>query len=118
MASNYLGAGKTLEYTNASPSARVASGAVVVVGSCVGVALGDIEPQATGAVALEGVFSIPKVADQPLSAGQIVGWDSAQARTTAALSDKQLRGLVVMRDAALDAAHVDVKLTGGQCHVA
>ena len=58
---NYIQEGEKITWTNATGSA-VLSGAVVIVGSVIGVATGDIANAATGTLAIEGVFELPKVA--------------------------------------------------------
>ena len=52
--------GKSLTYTNAGAVA-VPKGAVVVIGQVVGIALEDIPVGGAGAVAVSGVFEVPKV---------------------------------------------------------
>jgi predicted RecA/RadA family phage recombinase len=51
--------GNIIEYTNSTGS-KINSGAVVVMGKFCGVAVADIPNGATGAVAVEGVFDLPK----------------------------------------------------------
>ena len=56
---NVVNDGNVIEYTNGTGS-KINSGAVVVIGKFCGVAVADIENGATGAVAIEGVFDLPK----------------------------------------------------------
>jgi predicted RecA/RadA family phage recombinase len=53
----YSHEGFTIQYT---PSADVAAGDVVDLGSCVGIALRDIPANTLGSLALEGVFDVAK----------------------------------------------------------
>ncbi|SME96467.1 DUF2190 family protein [Desulfovibrio gilichinskyi] len=61
MAGNYIQIGKTMTWTN-STGADVLSGSAVVVGALVGVALIDIPNGATGELATEEVWELPKTA--------------------------------------------------------
>lgn len=74
MASNYKQAGNIVTWTNGTGSA-VASGAVVVVGQCLGVALVDIANGETGSVAIEGVYTVPKVSGAVIAQGESLTWD-------------------------------------------
>ena len=74
MATNLVQNGATVNYTNGGTA--ISSGDVVVVGQQVGVALEDIANGATGAVAMEGVFSVPKVSGADIGQGEAVIWDS------------------------------------------
>ena len=60
MSTNYVQAGGVIEYANAGSA--IASGDVVVMGHTIGVALEDIAATTgVGSVAIEGVFTVPKV---------------------------------------------------------
>ncbi len=59
MAQNHIQRGEVMPYTNGG-SSTITSGRLVVVGDMVGVALGDIEPGATGQLALGEVWELPK----------------------------------------------------------
>lgn len=59
MAAKFVSEGKVLRYTT---TPAVARGDVVVIGSLVGVALEDIPAGGTGAVAISGIFEVPKAA--------------------------------------------------------
>jgi predicted RecA/RadA family phage recombinase len=74
MATNYVYEGKTLNYTNTG--AAIASGAVVVVGNIIGIAQGDIAATSgTGVLAIEEVWTVPKVSGAVIAAGEKVLWD-------------------------------------------
>ena len=73
MATNYVQNGEVLAYTNAGSA--IASGDVVVIGNIMGVALTDIANLETGSVAIEGVFTLPKVAGAVIAQGEKVIWD-------------------------------------------
>ncbi len=56
---NVVNDGNVIQYTNGTGS-KIDSGDVVVIGKFCGVAVADIANGATGAVAIEGVFDLPK----------------------------------------------------------
>jgi len=66
---------QTLEYTNAGSA--ITSGAVVVVGSQVCVALVDIANGATGTVARSGEYNLPKADAAVIAQGEAILWDSS-----------------------------------------
>jgi len=74
MATNYIQAGEVIDYT---AGADISSGDVVAVGNLVGVAITDIANGEVGAVAIEGVFELPKVSAAVIGAGETVNWDAS-----------------------------------------
>ena len=71
---DYVSKGELLDHT---PSGAVAAGGVVVIGSLVGVAPRPIAANTLGSVAVEGVFTFPKLAtgaEGAVTAGQKVYW--------------------------------------------
>jgi predicted RecA/RadA family phage recombinase len=79
MARNYVAPGETIQWTNGT-GAAVASGQVVKIGHCLGVALVAIAIGGTGSVALEGVFSgVPKVSGAVFAQGEKLMWDASGA---------------------------------------
>lgn len=79
MAKNHVQEGKIMTWTNGTGSA-VAAGEVVVIGTIVGVALGTIANGATGEVAIEEVWTLPKEAPLVISQGDKVYWDDTNNR--------------------------------------
>jgi len=80
MATNQVCDGNVIQWTNGSGS-DVAAGGVAIVKHCVGVALVDIANGATGAVALDGVFSgIPKVTAAVFVQGEKLIWDTSAGK--------------------------------------
>ena len=73
--------GAAVDYT---PGAAVAAGDVVVQGDLVGVAKTPIAASALGALAVVGVFDVPKAAGQgtAIAAGKKVYWDAANKVAT------------------------------------
>lgn len=74
MAQIHVQEGKVMTWTNGTGSAVVA-GEVVVVGTLVGVALGDIAAAAEGELAIAEVWTLPKEAPLVISQGDLVYWD-------------------------------------------
>lgn len=72
MAKNYVMKGDVIPFT---AGAATTSGQVVVVGSIVGVALGDVANGAVGQLAIKGVFTIP-AATAEITVGAAVYWDA------------------------------------------
>jgi predicted RecA/RadA family phage recombinase len=70
--------GRYVDYT---PGSAVTAGDVVVQGDLIGIAQGDIAANKPGALAVEGVYDIPKGtgAGTAISAGASVYWDVAEA---------------------------------------
>lgn len=77
MAKNYVREGGNIDWTNGGTA--VASGDVVIIGALVAIALVDIANGATGAVATEGVFEVPKKDAAVIAAGETVLFDSLTA---------------------------------------
>lgn len=114
MANNHIQPGKVLDYTNTTIAA-IASGAVVPVGTILGVALSDIAIGATGSVAIDGVFAVPKVAGTAITQGATVIFKAAtQAFTVGTTASGDISGgcAVAFAAAAADATKVHVKFTG------
>jgi predicted RecA/RadA family phage recombinase len=74
MARNYVSDGNVINWTNGTGSA-VSSGDVVAMGHCIGVALVAIAVGDIGSVALEGVFTVPKVSAAVFTQGEKLIYD-------------------------------------------
>ena len=74
MSDNYNGAGGVVNYT---AGADIAAGDVVVLKHCIGVAIADIANGATGAVAISGRWTVPKVSGAVFVVGEKLIWDSS-----------------------------------------
>ena len=72
MANSYLQEGGVIQYT---AGADINSGDVLVIGKLIGVALVDIANGATGSVAIEGVYTLPKVSGAVIAQGENIIWD-------------------------------------------
>lgn len=73
--------GNSIDHT---PSADVAAGDVVVQGDLVGIAKLDIAADRLGALAVTGVFDVPKVTGvgEAIAAGAKVYWDAGNSVAT------------------------------------
>lgn len=79
MAKNYIQEGNVLSYT---ATAAVASGAVVVIGKRIAIALADIAVGETGSITAEGVFTVAKLGTDVVGLGDLLYWDAANNRLT------------------------------------
>ncbi len=76
MATNSVQDGAVIEYTNAG--AAISSGDVVAMNDMVGVAITDIAATTgVGSVAIEGVWSVDKIAGTAWNLGDVVDWDAS-----------------------------------------
>ncbi len=117
MATNFVQEG---DHINVTPAAAVASGSGLVIGSMLGVALGDIAAGAPGVAAITGVWEMPKVAATAVAAGDKLDWVALTANldigivaaATAVAGDLSM-GAVAIEDSAAGAATVKAYLLPG-----
>lgn len=84
MANNYIQCGDIVDWTN-NTGVAVLSGKPVVIGNQqMGIALTDIANLATGSVAKEGVFSLPKNTSTAINQGQKLWWNASSKEIIAA----------------------------------
>jgi predicted RecA/RadA family phage recombinase len=76
MTTKFVQVGDVMNYT---AGADIAAGDVVVLKHGLGVALANIANGATGAVAIEGVFVVPKVSGAVFVQGEKLKWIAATA---------------------------------------
>jgi len=102
--------GKSIDYT---PGADVSAGDVVVQNDLIGIAKLDIASGALGALAVTGVFDLPKATGvgEAIGAGAKVYWDAGNtvATTDPAAGANKYLGKTV-RDAGDDDATVRIRL--------
>ncbi len=106
MALNHVQTGNHMEWTN-NTGADVASGSAVAVGLIVGVAFGNIPDGATGILATEEVWELPKIAGEILQ-GATVYLDGNKEITTIATDN--VRAGFAFAPAASDDVVVRVKI--------
>lgn len=111
MTTKYVQKGEIIDYT---PSAARASNDVVLLGVLLGVCCTDIAANTTGALAVEGVFDLPKKAGAAIAAGAKVNWNAANGFQTAAGATGDLAGgaVAILAAASADTV-VRVKLCPG-----
>lgn len=80
----YIQKGDVIDYVN-SGAAKIAAGDIVTIGNRIGIAGTDIAVGATGTLALEGVFEIPK-ATGAVTVGAVLYLD-ANGKATATKGD-------------------------------
>jgi predicted RecA/RadA family phage recombinase len=107
MAQNHIQSGRIIQFTNLSGS-TITSGEPVVIGTLVGVALGDIADDETGSVAIEDVWELPKASGVAISQGASVYLTATGTITTTA-TDNTYTGKAFLAAATGDAT-VQVKL--------
>lgn len=90
MAKNFIQEGDVLAYT--AGGTAIASGAVVLMGKRIGIALADIAANTTGAVSTDGVWSIAKLSTDVIAQGDLLYWDAANSRLTATSAGNTLAG--------------------------
>lgn len=109
---DYVQDGDLIDYT---PSAAVSAGDVVVLADLVTVAPRPIAANKLGAVAVGGVFSLPKAAassGKAISQGAIVYWDATAGNITTTATDNKRAGKAAAAAASGDAT-VKVLLNQG-----
>lgn len=85
----------TGEMINHTPTADVAAGTVVLQGSLFGIALAAIPANRLGALAIRGVFRLPKLTTDDVSAGAVLYWDNTNRRVTLSATGNTRIGLAV-----------------------
>ncbi len=94
--------GNSIDYT---PGADVNAGDVVVQEDLVGIAKLDIAADALGALAVTGVFDVPKATGggTALAAGTVVYWNATDKQATASSSGNKYLGKTILAAADGDA---------------
>lgn len=108
MSATYLQRGESLDYKNTT-SSTIEYGTIIAIGTRVGVAAADIPAGEVGAIDVEGVFEMPKAADE-ISMGDDLYYDSSAKNVTT--TSKTAKAGYAIADAESDAATVYVKLLG------
>lgn len=86
---NFVQEGNVLDYT---AGAAVASGAVVVIGVRVGIAVKDIAVGETGPLRVKGVVELAKLTTDTPAQGALLYWDAANSRLTTTAGGNVLAG--------------------------
>jgi len=112
---NFVKEGKSVQYANSGSDLGV--GDPVVIGEQIGVCLVDIASGDSGEVALEGVFTLPKVSAAVIAQGESVIWDASSGAfddNAATPATGDVSGCCVAMEAGAAATTtIDVKLNVG-----
>lgn len=114
MAKNFVQPGATIDIVAAG---TLVSGQVIALGGTIGIVLGNAVAGESVAVALEGVFTVPKVSAAVFVVGEKLVWDSSAAAfddsaAVAASGDITGGAIAVVAGANLETT-ATVKLTPG-----
>ncbi len=111
MKARYVQRGESIDYT---PSADVAAGDIVKLGKLIGIAKLDIKNGELGALALVGVYEIPKIGLAEFAPGATVAYDFENGFATTAEASPEATpiGYAVAAAARAD-ANVLVRLEQG-----
>ena len=113
MTTSYVGEGKVLDYV---AGGTITAGDAVITGSTVGIAIVDMVSGETGAIGIEGVFTVTKVAGTAWVQGDKIDWDASatafQKGVTPAAGDVVGAGIASVA-AASAATTAQLKLLGG-----
>jgi predicted RecA/RadA family phage recombinase len=95
MIAKYIQRGHQIDFI---PDTDVAAGDVVIIGDLAGIAKLDIKAGTLGALALVGVFDIPKATGEgtAIAAGTIVFWDATNKIVTTTAGDNKYLGKTVI----------------------
>lgn len=109
---SFIQPGEILDHT---PGSALSSGDVVIIGTLVTVACSDIAANTLGAVATEGVFSLPKKSGSAIAKGAKLTWSVADAAFTtgAGVTGDTLGGAVAAAAAASGDTSMSVLLCPG-----
>lgn len=107
MAKNYIQEGEILTVT--AGATAIASGAVVLIGKRVGIALADIPALGAGSASVTGVWAVAKLGTDAVTQGDLLYWDAANSRMTATAAGNTLAGFAAAPDAA-GATFVHIKI--------
>ena len=90
MAKNYIQEGEILTVT--AGATAIVSGAVVLIGKRVGIALADIPALGAGSASVTGVWAVTKLGADAVAQGDLLYWDAANSRLTTTAAGNTLAG--------------------------
>jgi predicted RecA/RadA family phage recombinase len=111
MAKNFVQDGKNINYTNLD-AVEIESGAVVELGSIIGIAQGVIAPGKTGVLSIEGVWALPKASAATFTVGALAYWKTADKTVVAAPGTGIIPVGVALSAAGAGKTSVNVKING------
>lgn len=89
MTTKYVMTGQVIDYL--APGA-ITSGQVLVIGARIGVAQTNIASGTTGAVRMQGIFTVAKLSTDTMAQGALLYWDNANSRLTTTVGANVLAG--------------------------
>lgn len=89
MARNHVAPGEHFLHT---AQAAVAAGDGVLMGATLGVSLNSLAAGQAGAVAVQGVWRVPKLAGDNIAQGAICYWDNGNKRVTLSATGNTVAG--------------------------
>jgi predicted RecA/RadA family phage recombinase len=107
---NFIQPGETINVT--ATGADIAAGDVVAVGKLFGIAVADIAEDAEGAVALTGVYSLPKNTSLAITKGDQLFWDASPGEITKTVTDAPIGIAFASADTADTTVHVKLTESG------
>jgi predicted RecA/RadA family phage recombinase len=109
MAKNYIQEGDQLSYT--AGGTAIVSGAVVLMGKRIGIAIADIPANSQGTVSATGVWSVAKLGTDAVGQGDLLYWDAANSRLTTTAAGNTQAGYAAAA-AGAGVATVNIKING------
>jgi predicted RecA/RadA family phage recombinase len=95
---NFIKGGHVLNYTN-STGDTILSGALLIIGALIGIAVANIAPTEVGAVNLKGVYEVPKAAGA-ITIGAKLYWDATNKNLTTTATNNTYAGIAYLGAAA------------------
>ncbi len=89
---NFIQTGERMDFT---AGANIASGAAVRVGTKIGIATTDIANGQRGSLAMDGVFTLPKLGTDVVAQGAALYWDNTNSRLTLTATGNTYAGYAV-----------------------
>lgn len=105
---NAVSSGNVIPHT---PTAAVSSGAVVLIGTKIGVAVADIAANATGSLQVVGEFQVAKLSTDAVAQGAALYWDNTSKRLTTTASGNTYAGFATQA-AGAGTSVVNIKING------
>lgn len=109
MSQTYRNPGHTIEYTNGTGSA-IANGEVVELPGCIGIATNDIPDGEDGLLSVDGVHTLPSLAEDIPNGTKVYVSPSGKMTTDDNSGANMFAGTVVGADFVSADADVDVKI--------
>lgn len=105
LATNYVGKGYVVDYTNPSSTVTIAAGTPIVQGKLFGVTVDPILPGRIGGLGTRGVWDLPKAtsAGSAITVGSLVYWDATNNVVTTTATNNTEIGKTIKAAADADA---------------